>query len=224
MKDAAWLAVFLLLFLAIFLIGQRSSHRWKTHRRPSSRTRPPRFGGDRERPYPTRHSRPWRPAIRFDRDHQRDLLAAKQLRAVSVASFQRRKILNSGESRVFKIIENELNSIRRGHRAFPQTNLGEILACPDDEAFSSVNSKRVDILVVDSGGWPVLAVEYQGQGHYGGTAIARDTIKSMALRSAGIGYMEIFERDGDNEIRVNLREQLAGNRRGPDAAGFCELA
>ena len=196
MKDAAWLAVFLLLFLAIFLIG-RPSKRWRTPRsRPS---------------WPPPRTRPsWQaPPTRF-RDHERDLLAAKQLRLVRDASFKKKRILNSGEYRVFRIIESELNSIRRGYRAFPQTNLGEVLACPDEDAFFSVNSKRVDILVVDYSGWPVLAVEYQGKGHYQGTAIARDTVKSIALRNAGVGYLEVFEADGDNEIRNRLRQHLSG--------------
>lgn len=142
-------------------------------------------------------------------DRRRDLFAAQQVRAVSGASFQRKQILNVGEYRVFRIIEAELISIRRGYRAFAQTSLGEILNSSNKDAFFAINAKRVDILVVDHGGWPVLAIEYEGAGHYQGTAIARDTMKVMALNNAGVGYLEIFESDGVDQIRTRLREHLA---------------
>jgi Protein of unknown function (DUF2726) len=142
-------------------------------------------------------------------DRRRDLFAARQVRAVSGASFQRKQILNVGEYRVFKIIEAELISARRGHRAFAQTSLGEILDSSNEDAFFAINAKRVDILVVDYGGWPVLAIEYQGAGHYQGTAIARDTVKVTALNNAGVGYLEIFESDGVDQIGTRLREHLA---------------
>lgn len=144
-----------------------------------------------------------------DEDRASDLRAAAQIRAVQHASFRRRKILNAGEYRIFRVVENELNAIRRGYRAFAQTSLGEVLDSANSEAFLAVNSKRVDILVVDSGGWPVLAVEYQGEGHYQGTAVARDTVKNLALRSAGVGYLEILSSDGDAAIRAELRRHLA---------------
>ena len=142
-------------------------------------------------------------------DRQRDLFAARQVRAVSGAPFQRKRILNVGEYRTFRTVEDELIALRRGYRAFPQTSLGEILGSADDEAFRAINAKRVDILVVDRGGWPVLAIEYQGAGHYQGTAIARDTIKVTALNNAGVGYLEVFEADTGDQIRTRLREHLA---------------
>ena len=55
-----------------------------------------------------------------------------------------------------------------------KTSLGEVLApqmasgskAARDLAFRSINSKRLDFLVIDGYGMPVLAVEYQGHGHY----------------------------------------------------------
>jgi hypothetical protein len=81
-------------------------------------------------------------------------------------SFEKRRLLNAGEYRVFKTIEGCVASHRRGYRVFAQANIGEILASRDEQAFRSINSKRVDILIVDQGSWPVLAVEFQGGGHY----------------------------------------------------------
>lgn len=119
--------------------------------------------------------------------------------------------MNRLEYRAFKIIEDDLAAARRGYRVFAQTSLGEILQSTDRNAFRSINSKRVDILVVDPGGWPVLAVEYQGCGHYQGTAAARDAIKKEALRKAGVRFIEVFESDNDDQIRHRVREQLNWN-------------
>jgi hypothetical protein len=136
-----------------------------------------------------------------------ELKDAEQLHAVG-ASFERRRLLNRSEYRTFKIIESELAAARQGYRAFAQINLGEVLSCPDAKAFHSINSKRVDILVVDRGGWPVVAVEYQGEGHYQGNAAARDAIKKEALVKAGIGYVEIFPSDTPDEIRIRLSQEI----------------
>lgn len=132
----------------------------------------------------------------------------QQLSAVMGAPFQRRRLLSPSEFRVFKAIEDDLATARQGYRVFAQTSLGEVLASSDKNAFRSINSKRVDILVVDRGGWPVVAVEYQGSGHYQGTAAARDAIKKEALRKAGVRYIEVAATDSNVQIRTRLREQL----------------
>jgi len=54
----------------------------------------------------------------------------------------------------------------------------------------------------------VLAVEYQGNGHYQGTAAARDAIKKEALRKAGVRYLEVSAHHSDEQIRSLIREQL----------------
>jgi Protein of unknown function (DUF2726) len=68
---------------------------------------------------------------------------------------------------------------------------GEILRCKDAEAYSCINSKRIDLLIVDEDCQPRHAIEYQGGAHYQGTAAARDAVKKEALRRAGIGYHEV---------------------------------
>src|SRR3954470_2941062 len=73
---------------------------------------------------------------------------------------------------------------------------------------SIVGVKRVDILIVDQGGWPVVAIEHQGVGHYQGTAAARDAVKKEALRKAGVRYVEVSETDSDEQIRSRVRENL----------------
>src|SRR4051794_35676778 len=86
--------------------------------------------------------------------------------------------------------------------------MGQILESPSKDAFRSINAKRVDILVVDRGGWPVFAVEYQGPGHHQGTAAARDTIKKEALRRAGVGYVEVNSGDDEEQLRLRIRQHL----------------
>jgi hypothetical protein len=132
----------------------------------------------------------------------------QQLHAVMTGSFERRRLLNRSEYQAFKIIEADIAAARRGYRVFAQTSLGEVLMSPDENAFHSINSKRVDILIVDQGGWPVAAVEYQGDGHYQGTAAARDAVKKEALRKAGIRYVEITATDSSEQVRLRVREQL----------------
>jgi Protein of unknown function (DUF2726) len=132
----------------------------------------------------------------------------EQLVAVMAAPFKKRRVLSPSEYRVFKIIEDDLVATRKGYRVFGQTSLGEILQSSCPNAYRSINSKRADILVVDPFGWPILAVEYQGSGHYQGTAAARDAIKKEALRKAGVPYIEISESDSADQIRSRVREQL----------------
>jgi hypothetical protein len=176
------------------------------------RTRP---SAPRRRYHPSARYGAWRPPVEKKAPFGGKSVAfdpaevGHQLNAVMAASFERRRLLSFSEYRVFKIIEDELAALRQGYRVFAQTSLGQILGSPDNNAFRSINSKRVDILVIDREGWPVIAVEYQGKGHYQGTAAARDTIKKEALRKAGVRYLEIVETDGDEQIRCRLREQLA---------------
>ncbi len=163
-----------------------------------------------------------RPAMRFDGRATPDLTdVGQQLHAVMGASFRRRRLLNRSEYETFRVIEAEITAARCGYRVFAQTSLGEVLTSPDDNAFYSINAKRVDILIVDQGGWPVVAVEYQGAGHYQGTAAARDAIKKEALRKAGVGYVEILEDDTAEQIRSRVREQLGWHPR-PVLAGAAE--
>ncbi len=59
-------------------------------------------------------------------------------------------------------------------------------------AFSSYNSKRIDFLLIDKGGKPMLAVEYHGTGHdLSNDASDRMEVKRLALRRAGVALLEI---------------------------------
>jgi hypothetical protein len=126
--------------------------------------------------------------------------SSDQLRAVMAAEFRARPILSRSETRVFEAAERVIRDHGLDWRVMAQVSLGEILACPDKAAFSAVNSKRVDILIVARSGHPVAAVEYQGAGHYQGSAPARDAIKKEALRKAGVRYIEVSEGDTPQDL------------------------
>lgn len=121
----------------------------------------------------------------------KQLDAADQLRFVMGADFAAKPLLNKSEVRVFKELDGIVRRCNPNWRVMAQVSLGEILSCSDSEAHGCINSKRVDLLLVDEVCQPRHAIEYQGGAHYQGTAAARDAVKKEALRRAGIAYHEV---------------------------------
>lgn len=117
--------------------------------------------------------------------------AADQLRIVMGANFTIQPLLNKREARVFRELDRIVISLNPEWQVMAQVSVGEILRCQDAEAYRCINSKRIDLLLVDGECHPRHAIEYQGDGHYQGTAAARDAVKKEALRRAGIGYHEV---------------------------------
>lgn len=135
--------------------------------------------------------------------------AADQLRIVMEAQFQPRPLLNKPERCILAHLDRILAEDTPGWRAMGQVSLGEILSSEDKDAYFAVNSKRVDLLIVDPDCRPLHAIEFQGTGHHQGTAAARDAVKKEALRRAGIGYGEVVSGDTPAELRAMVRK-LAG--------------
>ena len=100
-----------------------------------------------------------------------------------------------------------------------QTSLGEVLAPRPasgsqearDLAFRSINSKRLDFLMIDAYGMPVLAVEYQGHGHFSDTTFMRDAVKREALRKAGIRLLEVPAEFDAADLERDIRKALPSN-------------
>lgn len=107
------------------------------------------------------------------------------------ASFSIQPLLNKREARVFRELDRIVIGLNPEWQVMAQVSVGEILNCQDAEAYSCINSKRIDLLLVDGDCNPRHAVEYQGGAHYQGTAAARDAVKKEALRRASIGYHEV---------------------------------
>lgn len=116
---------------------------------------------------------------------------ADQLRIVMAANFTVQPLLNKSEARVFKELDRIVIGRNPHWQVMAQVSLGEVLRCQDTEAYGCINSKRVDLLLMDDNCQPRHAIEYQGGGHHQGMAAARDAIKKEALRRAGIGYHEV---------------------------------
>jgi hypothetical protein len=134
-------------------------------------------------------------------------IAADQLRLVMEARFMARPLLNKSERRLLGVIDQALAEYSPGWRAMGQVSLGEVLSSPNQDAYFAVNSKRVDMLIVDADCRPLHAVEFQGRGHHNGrNTAARDAVKKEALRRAGIGYVEVVSGDTPAEVREMVRK------------------
>lgn len=121
--------------------------------------------------------------------------AADQLRTVMNAEFKVQPLLNKSETKLFMALEKMVAEMTPGWRVMAQVSLGEVLQSKDYAAYRCINSKRVDMLLVDAECRPLHAIEYQGGAHHKGTAAARDAVKKEALRRAGIGYVEVVAGD-----------------------------
>ena len=162
-----------------------------------------------ERPQAWRRRR-WRRGegvVPFKREAAPVTDPAEQLRLVMGAEFKKRRLLSRSEAQVLYAAERAINTAADlNWRVMAQVSLGEVLACPDARAYSAINSKRVDLLIVSRSGDPIAAIEYQGHGHYQGTAAARDAVKKEALRKAGVRYIEVTPDSGTEEmVRVISR-------------------
>jgi hypothetical protein len=129
--------------------------------------------------------------------------AADQLRTVMRAEFKAQPLLNKSEARLFKAMDKMVLGMRPDWQVMAQVSLGEILRCEDSKAYACINSKRVDLLIVDEECRPLHAIEYQGGAHFKGAhaTAARDAVKKEALRRAGIGYLEVVSGDTPAELR-----------------------
>ena len=136
--------------------------------------------------------------------------AADQLRIVMSAEFTVQPLLNKSETRVFKELDRMVIGCKPGWQVMAQVSLGEILRSKDAQAYSCINSKRVDLLIVDEDCQPRHAIEYQGGGHHQSTAAARDAVKKEALRRAGIGYHEVVGGHTTPSELKQLVERLVG--------------
>ena len=142
-----------------------------------------------------------------------------QMEFISKVDFKPRPLVNRSEYRILRILEEVAQDIPGGHRVMAQTSLGEVLA-PQmasgskearDLAFRSINSKRLDFLVIDGYGMPVLAVEYQGHGHYNDRTFMHDAVKREAVRKAGIRFLEIRAEYDAKDLENEIRKALLSN-------------
>jgi hypothetical protein len=146
----------------------------------------------------------------------------RQLEAVirERVTFCRRKVMNGGEFELFRaamgVTCQPYPSGWFPFYVFPQVSLGQIIGTEgvrdwaSDQAHRAINSKRCDLLIADRQGTPIAVLEYQGAGHnMDGTATRRDEIKRIALKKAGVRFIEIANGTANSEIQRTIRELLA---------------
>ena len=114
--------------------------------------------------------------------------------------------------------ERAINIADLKWRVMAQVSLGEVLSSPDARAYSAINSKRVDLLIVSRSGDPIAAIEYQGHGHYQGTAAARDAVKKEALRKAGVRYIAVTPESGTEDMAREISRIAQAERLSPDTS------
>jgi hypothetical protein len=179
--------------------------------------------------------RPWkaRPTANDVETRISDPIWQKQF--VSAVEFEPQPLLNKSEFQVLLLLEAVSRDLNAGFRVMAQTSLGEILrpkrACRQsdaDLAYRSINSKRSDFVIVDRFGIAVLAVEYQGNGHYQGNAAQRDAVKCEAFRSANVAFLEVpaaFRKaDVKRVVREILERQLVSGSHGVSKGQRSQIA
>lgn len=148
----------------------------------------------------------------------------EQLDAISFVDFETQPLLNREEAPLLRLLEQEVRNANGGFRVMAQTSMGEILrpkatsgtAQQCDLAFKAINSKRLDFAIFNRFGTLVLAVEYQGSGHYHRTSFMRDAVKREALRKANVEFLTISENYSAAEVSANVRRALTDHLRKVD--------
>ncbi|MCP5080986.1 MAG: DUF2726 domain-containing protein [Alphaproteobacteria bacterium] len=131
-----------------------------------------------------------------------------QLAIVKQSKYFKRRIMNGEEYRLFQHLEQWMNARQCAHRLFAQVSLGEIIGSDDRSSYACINSKRCDFVIVDATGYPVLAIEYQGTGHFTPGAFERDNVKQQALESAGVRLVEVFDDFRWEDVQTQLDSAL----------------
>ena len=134
--------------------------------------------------------------------------AREHLQAVRGAPFQAKPLANRLEKAAYQTAVNIVQKRRRNEQVLLQVSLGE---SKDRRAYWAVNSKRVDLLVIDHELRPLVVIEIDGSGHGLSRDIARinDKIKDIVLAAAGIPLIRIPAPDDNlGTIRTLVQQQL----------------
>lgn len=135
-------------------------------------------------------------------------LRRDQLAIVQKGRYHKRRLLNGEEYQLFRMLENWIADRSSNHRLFAQVSMGEILGSDDRLAYACVNSKRCDFVIIDGRGYPTIAIEYQGTGHFTPGAFERDNVKKQALENAGIHVLEVFDDFRWEDVQLRLDTAL----------------
>lgn len=137
-----------------------------------------------------------------------------QIDAIEAVQFETIPVLNKEEARLLPKLEKLLSQLAPGFRVMAQVSLAEILTprstskTAHDRAFRAINAKRVDFVIFDHSGRVVVAIEYQGTGHYQGRAVVRDAVKREVFRKAGVAFVEATPQTPFEELSKPIEREI----------------
>jgi hypothetical protein len=139
------------------------------------------------------------------------------MRFIAQAELRAVRPVNPEAVDVLYALEAWIASNRPGWRVSFEVSMGAFIKTTYDPeerqqnaAFRSYNSKRVDFLLIDKKGQPMLAVEYHGTGHdLSRDAADRMEVKRLALGRAGIALLEIPARATRKDMQRLITDKLA---------------
>jgi len=142
---------------------------------------------------------------------------ASQIRFISQSELRAVRPVNKEAARILYALDEWMVSQRPDWRMAFEVSMGAFIKTASDSndwvqnaAFRSYNSKRVDFLLIDRFGHPVLVVEYHGTGHdLSSDAPDRMAVKRLALERAGIPLVEIPAKASKSDIARIVNEKLS---------------
>lgn len=134
------------------------------------------------------------------------------LQRAEQGTFAKKRLFNNSELKIFRLLEDEIGAASLPLRVMGQTSMRGFLDTdsryePGGSHFA-IGEQRMDFVISDGDGNVVLAVEYNGPGHFQNNAEGRDARKSIALDKAGIPFLIIEAGEGDTLIRRRIRHTL----------------
>ena len=140
---------------------------------------------------------------------------SNQVKFIEQAVLRSRKPITAESFRVvYSVLER---SLEPRYRILAEVSLGSFIGTDNkshsdyasDLAFRSINSKRVDFLIIDPLGAPHLAIEYHGSGHFQGNAESRDAVKRLIFQKVGIPLLEFKEGVSEDNVRDAVIKNLS---------------
>lgn len=131
-----------------------------------------------------------------------------QKERVNDSEFRSVPVLNKSEIRCFNQLKYFLHNLDPSLYLFPQVSMGEVVKANNFDGFSVTNSKRYDFLIVNADFKALVAVEYNGKGHYKNNYQDRDEAKKRATEKAGISLVSISYQDNVKDKLLEIGNLL----------------
>jgi Protein of unknown function (DUF2726) len=134
----------------------------------------------------------------------------EQLGKIQSNALKKRPIMNNKEKDVYEAAKSIIN---QGEMVFTQITMGAIISSDSSyssDVYSAYGSKRIDILICKNDRMPLLAIEYNGSGHFGNDKSKtemRDKVKAAALEKARIPLL-IIEDSDSNKNKDDFRQEI----------------